>query len=203
MRLRRSMGMGVCALAGVLPLACGSSSTARTPAMTSDGGGAFGGSCSASQECQSLVCLRFTANAEGVSGICSTLCPTGAECGSAGACIALSNVDAGACFPVCSGGAQCMGGLPCIWNPTLDAGICQPLPASFCMAIAAQGACEACLGSSCCDPLTACAEDVPCSQLETSCSGKPACANTLQASGNTAAQALGSCAASSCATACQ
>jgi hypothetical protein len=115
----------------------------------------------------------------------------------------VSNVDAGACFPVCSGGAQCGGGLPCIWNPSLDAGICQPLPASFCKEIAAQGVCQQCLGALCCASLTACAEDVACLELESSCSGKPACANTLQASGNSAARALGSCAASSCAPDCQ
>lgn len=205
MSLRRSMGAGVCALAGLLSSACGSSSTS---AATSDGGsgaarGAFGVPCSQSQDCQSLVCLRFTSNAEGASGICSALCSTGAQCGSAGACVAVSNVDAGACFPVCSGGAQCGGGLPCIWNPSLDAGICQPLPASFCKEIAAQGVCQQCLGALCCASLTACAEDVACLELESSCSGKPACANTLQASGNSAARALGSCAASSCAPDCQ
>ena len=148
------------------------------------------------------MCLRFTANAEGASGICSSLCATGAECGSAGACIPVANLDAGACFPECSGAAGCSG-LPCIWNPAVDAGICQPLPVDFCTGIAAQGACEACLGMSCCTAITDCAEDIACSQLEASCSGKPACANMLQASANAAAQALGSCAASSCAAACQ
>ena len=204
MSLRRSLGTGVCALAGLLPLSCGSSSTVKTPATTSDGGpsGAFGGSCSESQDCQSLVCLRFTSNAEGASGICSALCSTSAPCAGAGACLPVSNVDAGACFPVCTGGAQCAGGLPCIWSTSLDSGICQPLPAAFCSEIATQGACQKCLGSSCCSPLTACAEDVACSQLKASCSGQPACANTLQSSGNVAARTLGSCVTSSCATEC-
>jgi hypothetical protein len=200
------MGTGACALAGLLASACGSSSTPATP---SDGGSsttsaaAFGALCSQSQDCQSLVCLRFTSNAQGASGICSALCSTGAQCGSAGTCVAVSNVDAGACFPVCSGGAQCGGGLPCIWDPSVDAGICQPLPGSFCKDIAAQGVCQQCLGALCCSALTACAEDVACSQLELSCAGKPACANALQASGNGAAKAVGSCAASSCAPDCQ
>jgi hypothetical protein len=214
MSFRRFLGAGVagvCAVAGLS--ACGSSSNGGSQAGglapdggSSGGGGAFGGPCSESQDCQSLVCLRFTANSEGASGICSSLCATGgatgAACGSAGACIPVSNLDAGACFPECSGASGCSG-LPCIWNPAVDAGICQPLPADFCTGIAAQGACEACLGTSCCAAITGCSEDVACSQLEASCSGKPACANMLQASGNAAAQALGSCAASSCAAACQ
>ncbi len=199
---------GFLAIAGLLASACGSSSTVNPSGAAPDGGssgGGLGATCSESQECQSQVCLRFTANAEGASGICSAICSTGrsaSTCGGAGACIPVPDLDAGACFPVCSGAGGCSG-LPCVWNPTLDAGICQPLPTDFCTEIAAQGACEACLGKSCCSPLTACAEDVACSQLESSCSGKPACANMLQASDNAAAQTLGSCVASSCATACQ
>jgi hypothetical protein len=214
MSFRRFLGAGVvglCAIAGGSS-ACGSNSGGSAPdGVGPDGGSsgsgvALGGPCSESQDCQSLVCLRFTANAQGASGICSALCATGsatgAECGGAGACIPIANLDAGACFPECSGASACSG-LPCIWNPAVDAGICQPLPADFCTGIAAQGPCEACLSASCCTAITACAEDVACSQLQASCSGKPACANMLQASGNAAAQALGTCAASSCAAACQ
>ncbi len=214
MSFRRFLGAGVagvCAVAGLS--ACGSSSNGGSQAGglapdggSSGGGGAFGGPCSESQDCQSLVCLRFTANAEGASGICSAICAPGGstrvECGGGGACLPVPELDAGACFPACSGAGGCSG-LPCIWNPAVDAGICQPLPADFCTEIAAQGACEACLGKSCCSPLTACAEDVACSQLESACSGMPGCADMLQASDNTAARALGSCVASSCATACQ
>jgi hypothetical protein len=198
------MGMGVCALSGLLATACGSSSSVKPDAGSPEAGiVAFGGLCSESQDCQSRVCLRFTANAEDASGICSALCATGMGCGSTGgACLPVSVVDAGACFPTCSDSTQCSGGLPCIWNPTQDAGICQPLPAAFCSEIAHQGTCEACLGASCCDSLTTCEEDLACSQLQASCSGQPACANTLQMSGNAAAQALGTCAAASCAMAC-
>jgi hypothetical protein len=85
----------------------------------------------------------------------------------------------------------------------MSTGICQPLPVAFCSEIAAQGPCEACLGSACCQALTACEEDVACSQLQANCSGQAACANTLEASANRAAQALGACAAGNCATACQ
>jgi hypothetical protein len=205
------MGIGVCAIAALLASACGSSSSVQAAVTSPDGGpgggssgGAFGGQCSESQECASLVCLRFTSNAEGATGICSALCSTGAECGRGGACIPVPSLDGGACFPGCSGAAGCSGGLPCIWSPSLDAGVCQPFPATFCGDIAAQkDACEACLGSSCCSAITACAEDFACGQLESACSGKPACANTLQVSGNAKAQALGSCVTSSCAAACQ
>jgi hypothetical protein len=209
----RLLRTGVLAIAGLLASACGSSSTGKA-GLGPDGGstgsgGGLGATCSQSQECQSQVCLRFTANAEGATGICSAICSTGgsastsgAECGSGGACVPVPDLDAGACFPACSGAGGCSG-IPCIWNPTLDAGICQPLPTEFCTEIATQGACEGCLGTSCCSSLTACAEDVACSQLESACSAKPACANMLQASDNAAARALGSCVASSCATACQ
>ena len=205
MRFRRSLGMGVCALALPLASACGSSSTVKPPAPTTADAGRvdFGGRCSESQNCQSLVCLRFTPNQEDASGICSTLCPTGVECGPRGACLPLSVIDSGACFPTCTGTGGCLGGLPCIWNSAMGTGICQPLPVEFCSEIAAQGPCEACLGSSCCPALTACAEDFDCSQMQASCSGQPACANTLESSANPTAQNLGTSAASACASACQ
>lgn len=199
------MGMGVCALSGLLATACGSSSSVKPDAGSPEAGVvAFGALCSESQDCQSLVCLRFTPNLEDASGICSALCPSGSECGSGGGvCLPVAVVDAGACFPVCADSSECGGGLPCVWNSTQDAGICQPLPVALCSEIAKEGICEKCLAASCCDSLTACEEDVACGELQAGCAGQPACANTLQMSQNAAAQALGTCAAASCATACQ
>ncbi len=178
--------------------------------------GTFGALCAESQACTSGVCLRFTSNAQQAAGICSMLCPTtgsagaaddagsgSGACGGAGACVSVAVLDGGACYPTCSAAAECAGGLPCVWNQSLGAGLCQPLPLSFCTEIAALGSCEKCLGASCCGQVTTCAEDVGCSKLEAACPGNSACSSALQASGEVAAQALGSCAATSCAADCQ
>jgi hypothetical protein len=206
MKLGRQARVLLGALLAVLATACGSSASTESGVSARDAGpegGALGAPCDSPEACASGVCLLFTANAQGATGICSALCSGGGPCGSAGTCLPVPAVDGGACFAACSASSDCAGGLPCIYDAALDGGLCQPIPTSFCADIEVQGDCEACLGTSCCDQVTACAEDVACSKLESSCSGSTACANTLQASGNAAAQAIGACAASSCAAACQ
>jgi hypothetical protein len=231
-RIRVATGSGLLAgflasgVAGLLASACGSSATTSTAVTSPPDGGlsdasstTFGAPCARSEACSSKVCLLFTANAQQATGICSSFCSPGVStrgadsgpqttpgataCGSAGACIPVAVLDGGACYPTCSAASDCAGGLPCIWNQSLDAGLCQPVPLTFCTEIAPLGSCEKCLGVSCCGQVTACAEDVDCSKLEATCPGNSACASALQASGETAAQALGSCAASSCAADCQ
>ena len=127
----------------------------------------------------------------GRHGICSALCSSDAECGSAGACIPVPVLDGGACYPTCSAAADCAGGFRAsgIRRSTgASASRCRPRSARQ---TRHPGTCQACLGMSCCSQVTACAEDVACSKLESACAGNAACASTLQASGNAAAQASG------------
>jgi hypothetical protein len=211
------------AVAGV---GCGSSNGASTSAAMVDAGasadgasspdasedagagnaptdGGIGAACSMSERapCASGVCLVV---GDAGAGLCSALCENTAQCGPGGACISPQSADAGGyCFRTCTGASGCIEGTPCLWSAPVDAGLCEPVSPTLCSDIASQGACQNCLGTMCCSAITACIEDVGCNQLESACAGNPACANTLEGSSNAAAKALGTCAASSCAAACQ
>jgi len=211
----------VAAGAGAIAVGCGSSNAATTSAATAsadaaspDGGtaeeagnsptdGGIGAACSMSERapCAGGVCLLV---GDAGTGLCSASCSTTAQCGPAGACIPALSVDGGGyCYRTCTGASGCVEGTPCLWSAAFDAGLCEPISPSLCTDIAPQGACQACLGTKCCGAITACIEDVGCNQLESACAGNPTCANDLEGSNNAAAKALGTCAGSMCATACQ
>jgi hypothetical protein len=211
---------------GVVAIGCGSSNGASTLAASLDGGaadatspdggasdeagggnppidGGVGAACSMSERapCAGGVCLVV---GDSGTGLCSATCENAAQCGLQGACVSSPSVDAGGfCYRTCSGASGCVEGTPCLWSAAFDAGLCEPISPTLCADIAAQGTCQTCLGTMCCGAITACIEDVGCNQLESACAGNPTCASTLETSSNAAAKALGACAASSCAAACQ
>jgi hypothetical protein len=218
---------GAGAAAGV---GCGSNNGASTSAASLDGGvsadgatspdgsvpdeaggggnpptdGGIGAACSMSERapCAGEVCLVV---GDAGTGLCSALCSAASaavQCGPEGACV-LSGDAGGYCFRTCTGASGCVEGTPCLWSAAFDAGLCEPISPTLCTDIASEGTCQTCLGTKCCGAITACIEDVGCNQLESACAGNPACANTLAGSSNTAAKALGTCAVSNCAAACQ
>jgi hypothetical protein len=166
--------------------------------------GQLGDICSNSSTCASDTCLLLNANDKNIPGLCSAICTTSTDCGSAGSCVAQTSLGESACFELCAAASDCASGVPCIWDAETNNGVCQPVPTTLCSQLESETGCVSCLGTSCCSQYTACAEDVVCNQTYSSvCPNGVTCGSTLVGSSNAAAQALGTCLASMCTTQCE
>jgi len=175
--------------------------TACSSGSKSGGGpspGALGAVCSSPTTCTSGECAPFTSNTQNVPGFCSLLCSATTSCGSDGTCITVPTTGQNLCFQTCGSASDCAQGLSCIWTESVDAGVCSAVPTATCSDLQAQGGCDACLATNCCNQLLACTEDVACAKIAASCAMSITC---MQTSTNAAAQAISTCAAA-CTTQC-
>jgi hypothetical protein len=151
--------------------------TACSSSSKSAGGppaGALGSICSTPTTCSSGECAPFLSNTGNVPGFCSSLCSSATGCGADGTCV-LASSGQSVCFQTCTAGSDCAEGLSCLWTESVDAGVCSALPSATCSDLEAQGGCDACLATNCCNQVIACTEDVTCDKLAITCAMNVTC----------------------------
>jgi hypothetical protein len=189
----RALGYAVVAM---FSLAACSSGDSQANAVTTPAD--LGVPCADASTCTSHECLALAANDQNIPGLCSAQCTSPEGCGTSGACVAKTTSGGNVCLRSCASASACRPDVPCIWDSAVDGGVCLPVPSGICANFALEGGCGACLAANCCSELKACTEDLGCGKLEQAC--KTVCMQTLT---NAPAQALATCAVSSCATICR
>ena len=168
-----------------------------------DGGsgssGELGDACQGSSDCLSGVCLPFSTNYEGLSGVCSSSCGTSADCASGGACLPdPTGTVADACWARCTSASNCGSGVACIWDSDANGGVCAAVSVNICNDLLGANGCTSCIANNCCPEYAACIGDVTCGKDYAGCTGATSCASKFSSSSDSAESQLGSCMGSSC-----